>query len=948
MFYLKLVLSSIRREPSRVLSALFGIAAAVGLLAWHLGLACTALSQSRDAVAAATAPYSAWIVGPTAPRPAPRGAAAGSAAPDGPTRPQAAQTIGRRPPSGPAAPLPSGLAPAIGASPFVQSALPLAVQSFSLDFRPGGRVLQGPPMMAAFAPLPASGLPFATPVLEGRLPDPGSETPEVLADLSLFGRRVPKPDLGSPMPIVLPQGVCSATIVGFYRGSPLIPDFPTAWLNPAAVRAIAPLAPRRSFDAPNLLLVETAPRADPAGLAPILDSLPGGAACRLATRAAVESRFRSDTVSNLVRSLPLSLSLAVLTASFMLVAVMNIGLAARRRQLAVLRCIGLSRRGAAALAALETLFLLLPGWLLGLLGGTAVLQAFLLVERSPELPRIARIGWQTPLATLLLALVVGLLAMFIPALRAMRVRPLEIYARDPAPPRPFLLRRALLAAVLLLPLPLLSLVAAPFGPLALHLSMLLVGLPAFAFGIALAAHPLMCLAERLFARPLGALLRLDPRLLVRRLSRDPHRVLGTIASLTLGLGAFIAIHIWGATLMASYVPSPEWPDAIASLLPSGVPRDQAASLGVLPGLRRPPIPVEATQFPLDSASNDAIARRGLPVPRGLLLLFGADPLAAYAGPDPFAPFRFVEGDPDTAARALADGPACIVPAMFSRMTGLHLGDAFSVAGRTLAIAGVVELNWHLVTSRALVRTRSGRTVPPSSSPDGRPSADRPGVPPASAPPLPTGPTFSMAFVSEKFARECTGDADRTHFLWLSCDAPTRALHPLQAALRVEESLRDALSPDSTYALRVHARDEIADGTLAHGNDILGTMARIPFWSLLVTASGLVALLLASARASKPELAAMRAVGMTRSQLRRLLYAEAALVALCAVLASLVAGVILGWSFTAWTRLAMPAGLPVALVVPWTRLAQGVLFLLALAALMSLIPLRRLPRLVDTP
>ena len=926
MFYLKLVLSSIRREPSRVLSALFGIAAAVGLLAWHLGLACTALSQSRAAVAAATAPFSAWIVGPSG-RPAAPGDAS---APAGSTRPQAAQTIGRRPPAGPAATLPSGLAPAIGASPLVRSALPLAVQSFSLDFRPGGRVLQGPPMTAAFAPLPPAGLPFATPILEGRLPDPAADTPEVLADLSLFGRRVPKPDLGDPMPIVLPQGVCSATIVGFYRGSPLIPDFPTAWLNPAAVRAIAPLAPRRSLDAPNLLLVETAPRADPAGLAPILDSLPGAAACRLATRAAVESRFRSDTVSNLVRSLPLSLSLAVLTASFMLVAVMNIGLAARRRQLAVLRCIGLSRRDAAVLAALETLLLLLPGWLLGFLGGTAVLQAFLLVERSPELPRLARVGWQTPLFTLLLALVVGLLAMFVPALRAMRVRPLEIYARDPAPPRPFLLRRALLAAVLLLPLPLLSLVAAPFGPLALHLSMLLVGLPAFAVGIALAAHPLMHLAERLFARPLGALLRLDPRLLARRLSRDPHRVLGTIASLSLGLGAYVAIHIWGATLMASYVPSPEWPDAIASLLPSGVPRGQAASLGVLPGLRRPPVPVEATQFPLDPASNDAIARRGLPVPRGLLLLYGADPAAAFAGPDPFAPFRFVEGDRDTAARALADGPACIVPAMFSRMTGLHLGDAFSVAGRTLAIAGVVELNWHLVTSRALVRTRAGRTVPPA------------------APPLPAGPTFSMAFVSEDFARQCTGDADRTRFLWLSYDAPTRALHPLQAALRVEESLRDALSPGTSYALRVHARDEIADGTLAHGNDILGTMARIPFWSLLVTATGLVALLLASARASKPELAAMRAVGMTRSQLRRLLYAEAALVALCAVLLSLAAGLILGWSFTAWTRLAMPAGLPVALVIPWTRLAQGILFALAVSALMSLLPLRRLPRLVDTP
>ena len=49
------------------------------------------------------------------------------------------------------------------------------------------------------------------------------------------------------------------------------------------------------------------------------------------------------------------------------------------------------------------------------------------------------------------------------------------------------------------------------------------------------------------------------------------------------------------------------------------------------------------------------------------------------------------------------------------------GDRIGVGDKVLAIAGVVDLNWHLGTSRANVRSRTGRLAGPGS---GRPSPMR--------------------------------------------------------------------------------------------------------------------------------------------------------------------------------------------------------------------------------
>ena len=229
---------------------------------------------------------------------------------------------------------------------------------------------------------------------------------------------------------------------------------------------------------------------------------------------------------------------------------------------------------------------------------------------------------------------------------------------------------------------------------------------------------------------------------------------------------------------------------------------------------------------------------------------------------------------------------------------------------------MVDLNWHLVTSRAQMRGRHG---------------------------MPGG-TMGPVFVNEEVARQWSGNTETTCFLWLNFSEAYRAMDPLAAGQRLEADIRKTLAVGSGNTVRVHHRDEIADGTIAHSADLIGDMARAPFWSLIVLSTGMATLLIASFHASAREIAVLRAIGMTRGQLGRLLLAEALMTSVCGIVLSLVSGLCIGWTFTGWTRAWMPfGGLPVTLEIPWPTLFRGIGFAFALCALMALPPILWLVR-----
>jgi ABC-type lipoprotein release transport system permease subunit len=989
---LKLVLKSLQHEKTRFATAILGVAAATGLVVWSLGLAMTAAAQSRAKVKRMTEPFSCWVSTSGAGVPFRRGA------------PLPLGFFGGRQPR----PLPKELAQAAETLPGVEKVFACNVIRTTLDYRPDGRVMQGPPLVADLTLAPATGCPYEHATVTGAWPAPDSEELVVAVCSAVFTpRKLAPPPLGSPLVLITPSGTVTARIGAIIDFPQTVRGFPTAFATLGAMRQ----ASGGTFDpgAANLLLCQT--KGDGTAIKETISdfgfrisdvaapgsnqrSEVGGRRSEIGnqkseirpppltfgSRKDIEAQVASDSLQNFKRQAPLLLTLSVFTALVMLVNALTVGVEQKLRMLALLRAVGMTARQVLRVVMLEGLVIACCGWSAGLLGGRAVLELF--VRRTPEaFPEGVFLGWVTPVCSAAGVGFIAALSLFWPCRRAMRIRPLDVLVEHETDARMntdkhgcgkpgsasfatryslFAIRRSFLRPWLGFALLFPMLVFA----LPLHISamtrsvlMLTVGIPLHVIGLLLFLPTFVRAVERLTGPALAAALGLDPVLLHRRISRQLSRTVGMVLTLTVGLGSFAAIHIWGASLTKPFIPSPEFPDAIVSILPNGVGRDAAEKVSRLEGVDGGRcLAIEAAQFFVSDALTAQVVRvSGRASMSPNVLLFGAEPQAAFGGEKPLAAFRFVAGDRQAAADALEKGGACIVTAMFARETGLGVGDTLELktqrggerskvlksesskieksdgGGREQAsnnfrtleppnfrtrIVGVVDLNWHMVTSRAQMRGRDG---------------------------MPGG-TMGPVFVSERDARRLTGNAETTCFLWLNLSEAYRAKGPLPAGQALEAEIRKTLAIGDANTVRVHHRDEIADGTIAHGTHLIGDMARAPFWSLLVLSTGIITLLIASFQASAKEIAVMRAVGMTRGQLGRMLLGEALMTGVCGIALSLVTGFCIGWTFTGWTRAWMSfGGLPVSLDIPWLTILQGVGFAFALCAAMAAGPIVWLTR-----
>ena len=422
----------------------------------------------------------------------------------------------------------------------------------------------------------------------------------------------------------------------------------------------------------------------------------------------------------------------------------------------------------------------------------------------------------------------------------------------------------------------------------------------------------------------GALFALKPAFAVRPLEaasgRAPRkRRLGMIIAFACGFGAFVAVETWGTSLTKPFIPSPEWPDAIVSILPGGVSSFDIEHLRNLKGVKRigELQPLQVNISPLEELKGFGGGGGG----RG-----GRGPMKQYRNalllasawlPD----FKFSQGDRESAEKALAEGDNCVITEMMARARKLNVGDELVLdAGRGLIIplkvVGVVDLNWHMVTSRALVRGMNRMPV----------NTD--------------GPVF-VSFDTLAACDARPQDFVKMTHVWLDYEPEFLAANGVFPAGRIVEreiveALGGAWSEDSEgeirgNTVRLHSRDEIADGTLAHGSDLVGAMARVPFIFVAVISLGFVAMLVASFESRRREFAVLRAVGATRFQLAKVLIGEALGVAVVGVALGLLLGAPLGWLCTTGTRAAMANwGLPATFVVPMPIIAKGAFFSIVFA------------------
>ena len=691
----------------------------------------------------------------------------------------------------------------------------LDLASCTADYRPGGRVMQGPPFFATIALAPEKNPFDSAPLAEGRWPDGASSVPEAVCAKSAFrrfGKNSP-PAPGDEIKFVFENGTAPVKICGVLDDAGLPRGFPGFFANKAAFDSLAGAARGR------MLLWEKAPDPAPDGLI-------------AADGEAAAAAFKSDDSRRLDYARPLTIAAALLAALSLLANSLLVSCESNRREIAILRTAGMPARGACGIAAVEAAVSGAAGWAVGCAGVYSALCVWAFLE--PDVfPAGIPVGWRIPAISFAAAVAVSALAALCAMRSALSVRPLD----------------------------------------------------------AIEARPL-------------------------------RRRRGMAVAFALGYAAFVAVEVWGASLMRAFVPSPEWPDAIVSLLPGGTDPFNIEKLRGIPGVKRISelYPLQAAFDPLEEMPARGGEARGTPPQRGRR---GGPPRKAYRNAlvlaAEFLPdFKFSEGSRECLENGVPAKGRCIVSEMVARAHGLHKGGKIVLRplGRggpdepvELQIDGVVDVNWHMVTSRGLVRGMNG------------------------APVMTDGPVFVSLATAEYIDPRPQFQVSMTH-LWVEYEKDfleKEGVFP--AGDKIERRIAAALGDPPDVAVRLHARDEIADGTLARGSGIIGRTARVPFFFLAILSIGFIAAVIADAEASKRDFAVYRAAGATRAMLAGKLVKGALAVALKGIAWGLPIGAAAGWIAARRTGAIWP-GLPAYFEIPWGIMAEGTAGALAFVLVFS--------------
>lgn len=627
-----------------------------------------------------------------------------------------------------------------------------------------------------------------------------------------------------------------------------------------------------------------------------------------------EALDESASADNVRMQAHMATVVSMLAALFIIFSTLNMGVGERVRQLAILRAVALTKSQVGIIVVFEGLLLGTIGFVVGCGVGKVLMD--LAVRNAPELLEDgAVVGRNSILLAGACSYGGALLASFWPAIRAMRVRPVDAMS----PPSPAaehgISWKSIIAGLSLITVyPLLA-----FG-LDHHddrpfVAYMLIGLAALAGGCLLLAPSVVQAVDR-FAGPVVARLLGVPReLLANRLSGHLGRTVSTAFAMTVGLGLYTGIQVWGHTMLSGFLPGSWAPDALIGFRPTGIAFEDAAKVSDFPGVVKSlPVIVEQPRLKKDLTHS---AVRATVVRQDNVVIVGIDSARAFGGSDPLIPFEWVAGDKDEAIRLMATSRACIVPDHFLREARLKTGDSFELIPPespenpvSYIIAGVVKMpGWHWQTKPTGMRTRTHRSA-------------------------------ALVFADLSRVAEDFRFRAASH-VWIDYDTSRTNADDLSERARglyassLGQNVVTGEAKNAEPYVQVHTIADIRALVYGHGTAWLWVLSRLPLVVLAITAVGVLNALLASVRAGRWETGILRAVGITRGTIVRLVIAEGMLIGLVACVVSLGFGILAGWCGAGISRhVSFFGGMTQELVIPWLPVLAGLgggLLLSSLAA-----------------
>jgi putative ABC transport system permease protein len=646
----------------------------------------------------------------------------------------------------------------------------------------------------------------------------------------------------------------------------------------------------------------------------------------------VDSEVDNSTTFETVRAQAYSaMGISLLAALFIIFTTLSMGVDERIRQFAMLRAISLTKWQVGAMVTLESLSLGLIGWAGGLLAGWGLL-AVMAKLRPESVSEGAALGWWCVGLSGACALGGSLAASIMPAWRATSVSPLEAMVprqRSYSGRLPWLLTIAGLTLIAVNPLVVFYL---PMKDTARYGISAAIGCTSMAVGFILLAPLAVVLTERILGPLLARLLGLNVRLLVTQLSSNMGRTVGTTVAMTIGLGLFVAMQTWGYSMLAPFTPGDWTPDLILSIAPAGIPDSEFDAVRHLKGLipdRIVPVAVKQVKFADDPTG---FKLRPSATRQDTCVMIGIDPDAALGGDKPLFNFEFVEGTRAGAILQLKQGRHCLVPDHFARESGLGLGGKFRVIPPDdpenpveYEIAGVVSMpGWHWMTKSI----RRGRAAGLMFSPYETVRRD-----------FNTGRASVFWGDMDGSATEDQIKAAVLPIAARNFDAKL-AQGPSGNPAGTEGTRRPGVGRRGPPAANVTlaSADGVRKQIRERADNIIWALSELPLVTLLVTSLGVINTVLSSIRARRWDLGVLRALGLSRSGLFRLIVAEALLIGVVACVLSLGFGAMAGYCGTGVTRyINIRGGQITPLVIPWAKLSVGFAIAMGLCLLAAVWP-----------
>lgn len=633
----------------------------------------------------------------------------------------------------------------------------------------------------------------------------------------------------------------------------------------------------------------------------------------LQMRSAGESRKGLEQNLSLLHLLSyLGGAIAMITATFIVFSTLSMGVSERQRTLAMLRAVGAYKSQIAGLVVLEGITIALIGALIGVVLGIAWVR--LLVWRFDKLFYAGMVLSYGGIAFGVIgSITAAIAASLLPAWSASRTSPLE--AMTPLASgrtrAPFISGLIGVALVCIDPLilygPTENLlgwlhVASPHTAvrLAKFYSHFLLGLPAIFIGFFLISPMLVWLVERILGPVVAAMLKLKFALLRQQLSSGIWRAAGTCTALMVGLAILVALQTEGRSAINGWKLPDKFPDMFIVDF-SGIPLAEAPKLENIPGIREGqvmPIAIVSPDLPksfLSIMGQETGTLTALMVTPDRTMFIGIDPNVAFK----LIELDFREGNVVDAERLLKQGDHVLVTSEFKRLKGLGVGDKLPLktdqGWKNFTIAGVV---WSpgidvIVTAFDMGRQMEQRTA---------------------------ASVFGTISDAEKYFG--------VHRFMLFAANVNPGVDKDMVIKRVQKEVK-------SEGMRGGDVRKIKDQIESDLKNFLLLISTVAFAAMGVAALGVTNTIMASIRTRRWQFGILRSIGVTRSQLLRLVIAEAILLGIVGCALGVPAGLLLSVDAEA-VQIAITGYAP-NIFIPWNFVALGIGVILAVSVLASLWP-----------